>query len=367
MSTNQNKYKNQSYFMSLALAHAKKNIGNTKENPSVGCVITKNNTVVSVGCTSFNGRPHAEYNALKNTKTNLKNSTMYVTLEPCSHHGKTPPCTDLIIKKKIRKVFFSVEDFDFRSRKKCKKILKNKNIITTKGVNLKKINKFYESYIKSKNSLYPFVTCKLAISKDYFMSNKNKIWITNYYSRSRGHLLRSSHDCLITSSKTINDDNPDLTCRIEGLHHTSPSRIILDNKLKIDLKSKILKKSNIYRTIIFYNKENLNKIKILNKLNVMTYKIPVNENNNLDLQQVLIKAKQLGFYRILIESGKDLSLSFLQDGLIDDLYLFISNKNLSKNGTNNIKKELISLIDNRQSQRESVYLFGEKLIRYEFR
>ena len=94
--------------MQLALEQAKKNLGNTKENPSVGCVITKNNSVISIDCTSINGRPHAEKKALNLSRSNLKNSQLYVTLEPCSHYGKTPPCTNLIIKKGIKKVFFAV-------------------------------------------------------------------------------------------------------------------------------------------------------------------------------------------------------------------------------------------------------------------
>ena len=101
--------------MRLALLQAEKMLGNTKENPSVGCVITKNNQIISAGSTSINGRPHAEYNAINFSKTNLKKSELYSTLEPCSHYGKTPPCTSLIAKKKIKRVFFSINDPDPRS------------------------------------------------------------------------------------------------------------------------------------------------------------------------------------------------------------------------------------------------------------
>ena len=105
MSTNQNKKKRNNYFMSLALKQAMINLGNTKENPSVGCIITKNNSLISAGHTSLNGRPHAEYNAIKNSKKKLTNSILYVTLEPCTHYGKTPPCVKKIIKSKIKKVY----------------------------------------------------------------------------------------------------------------------------------------------------------------------------------------------------------------------------------------------------------------------
>ena len=125
--------------MSLALAQAKNVLGNTKENPAVGCVITKNNRLISAGFTSRNGRPHAEQNAVNFSKINLSNSQLYVTMEPCSHYGKTPPCVKLIIKKKIKKVFFSVKDPDPRSFNKCKNVLKKNNIFVYNGI--LKINK----------------------------------------------------------------------------------------------------------------------------------------------------------------------------------------------------------------------------------
>jgi len=108
MSTNPSKYKKSSYFMQLALQQARRTLGNTKENPAVGCVIVKNNHLISAGYTSVNGRPHAEKNAIKLSKIDPQNSELYVTLEPCSHYGKTPPCVKFIIRSKIKKVFFSL-------------------------------------------------------------------------------------------------------------------------------------------------------------------------------------------------------------------------------------------------------------------
>jgi len=111
----QNKYSKHSFFMKLALMQAQRNLGNTKENPAVGCVIAKNDCIISAGYTGTNGRPHAEHNAITYSKNNIKNSDLYVTLEPCSHYGKTPPCIKKIIKRKIKRVFFSLKDPDPRS------------------------------------------------------------------------------------------------------------------------------------------------------------------------------------------------------------------------------------------------------------
>ena len=120
--------------MRLALEQAKKILGNTKKNPAVGCIIIKNHHVISAGNTSINGRPHAEQNAINFSKTNLKNSELYVTLEPCSHYGETPPCVKLIIKSKIKKVIFSIKDPDPRSFNKCAKKLKARGIIVVNDV-----------------------------------------------------------------------------------------------------------------------------------------------------------------------------------------------------------------------------------------
>ncbi len=364
MFINQNNLNNHYYFMSLALAQAQKNLGNTKENPSVGCVIVKDNSVVSAGCTSVNGRPHAEQNAINFSKSNLKNSTLYVTLEPCSHFGKTSPCTNAIIKNKIKNVFFSINDPDLRSFNKCQKLLKIKKINVNLGICRNESELFYRSYIKSKKSYLPFVTCKLAVSKDYYTVNKQKKWITNNFSRSRVHLMRSNHDCIITSSKTINKDNSRLTCRIKGFETSTPARIIIDNELKIQISSNIIKDAIRYPTIIFYNKFNKKKFILLKKFKVRLYKIPVGTDNNLSLYHVLTKAKQLGFYRIFLEAGKELSFSFLQQNLVDDLKIFISNKNLEKNGMHNVKKKIKFFIKNKKCIEEKVNLFGERLLTY---
>lgn len=350
--------------MNLALMQAHKNLGDTKENPSVGCIITRKNSVISVGNTCRNGRPHAEHNAISLSKSQLKNSELYVTLEPCSHYGKTPPCTKLIIKSGIKKVFFSINDPDLRSKNKCIRLLKNRKITVIKGIYSKKINFFYRSYIKSKVNVLPFVTCKLAVSKDFYMINKKNKWITNEFSRSRVHLMRASHDCIITSCKTILKDNSQLTCRINGLEQRTPSRVILDNNLKISLNSKILRNAKNYDTIIFYNKFDIKKIKLLKKMKVRTFKIPLDLNNNLDLRKALIKIKKLGFYRVFLESGEKLAFNFLNNNLVDDLKLFISNKKIGLNGMNNVKKRLNLLLKGKKFTKEKVNLFGDKLISY---
>ena len=158
MSSKKNKFtKKDKLFMEIALDLARSRQGLTGTNPSVGCVIVKNDNIISIGQTSYDGRPHAEFNAIKNCNTKLKGSKMYVTLEPCSHKGVTPPCTNEIIKSKISEVFYALEDTDKRVRKKSFKILKSHNINVSIGLLKDKVKKFYIPYFfNRKNKRYSF-------------------------------------------------------------------------------------------------------------------------------------------------------------------------------------------------------------------
>ena len=161
---------NHKFFSDLAFNLAENHLGQTNQNPSVGCLIVKDNAVISSGVTSLKGRPHAEFNAL-NKKINFKGADMYVTLEPCSHYGVTPPCTNIIKKKKINNVFYAYNDPDKRSNNKAKEILKKKNIFLKK---ISSANNFYKSYFLNKKKDLPLIDAKLAISKDFYTINKKK-------------------------------------------------------------------------------------------------------------------------------------------------------------------------------------------------
>ncbi len=176
--------------MEIALDLARSREGLTGTNPSVGCVIVKNNNIISIGQTSYNGRPHAEFNAIKNCNTKLDGAKMYVTLEPCSHHGVTPPCTNEIIKSKISDVVYAIEDTDKRVRKKSFKILKSHKINVSIGLLKDKVKKFYNPYFFNRKNKIPFITGKIAISKNKLIYSKFKTKITNQYSDKFTHLLR---------------------------------------------------------------------------------------------------------------------------------------------------------------------------------
>ena len=201
MSTKKDKFnKKDHYFMNLAINLASYRNGLTGLNPSVGSIIVKNNKILSHGQTGLNGRPHAEFDAIKKcNKKDLKNSTIYITMEPCTHYGKTPPCTNQIIKSKIKKVYFSVNDIDIRSSKKAKNILNKRKIIVKKFLLKNHGLKFYKNYFYSKTKQLPYVIGKIACSKDKYIYAKNKI-ITNEQSRKISHLLRYKNQGILISS-----------------------------------------------------------------------------------------------------------------------------------------------------------------------
>ena len=331
------------YFMKLALNLASDRIGLTGENPSVGCVIVKNNEVISIGQTGKNGRPHAEYNAVKSYKKNLNGSKMYVSLEPCTHFGKTPPCSNIIINSKIKEVLFPLEDVDTRTKSKSFNIFKKKKIKVKFGLLRNDAKKIYKSYIYNKKKKLPFVTGKLAISKDNYIYSKKGKKITNEYSNDITHLLRYKNDSILISNKTLNNDNPKLNCRIQGLSDFSPKRIILDKNLSIKKKSYIFQSATKKNTVIFYEKASKNKIKQLIKKGVKLIKLTTDKNNFFDLKSVLNQIYSLGCRNLLVEGGKSLTSSFLQHKLFNQFYLFKSSINLGKNAKLNISSQLNQL------------------------
>ena len=364
MSTNQNNLSKHNFFMGLALKQAQNYVGNTGVNPSVGCVITKNNFIISASSTSISGRPHAEQNAIGLSKYPLFNSEIYLTLEPCSHIKNNSSCTKLIIKKKIKKVYFSINDPDVRSFNKCSYQFTKNKILVSKGLSHTLAKTFYKDYFKNKIHDFPHVSAKIAVSKDLYTKNIKKKWITNIYSRQRVHLIRSKFDCILTSHKTVGDDNPYLTCRIQGLENRSPCRVILDKNLKVPIDSNILKISKNHKTIIFFNKFSKKKIKLLKKLKVKLIQFPIAKNGDFDLYQVLYKIKLLGYSRILLESGMRLTSNFVSKNLVDDFMLFVSNKKLGINGRGKMKEDLKLLLKKRKFHHEKINLFGDKLLIY---
>ena len=314
--------------MSLALDIAKAKFGLTGVNPSVGSIIiNKKNEIISIGSTGYNGTPHSEYTALKNSVDDLKNSTLYVTLEPCTHFGKSPPCTREIIKNKIGTVFFSINDIDKRTKGKCKKILSNNGIKVKTGLLKDKISNFYKPYKYNRKFKLPYVTGKIAITNNNVIFSDQTKKITSYETDKLTHYLRYKNDTILISSITINNDDSKLDCRLKGLKKFSPRRAILDKHLKINLKSNIIKSIKKGNTIIFYNKPDHKKLLYLKRRGVILIKIKLNSDSNLDLKSILRKLYDLECRNLLVEGGNYLTKNFLKEKLFNIFYLLKSKKN----------------------------------------
>jgi diaminohydroxyphosphoribosylaminopyrimidine deaminase/5-amino-6-(5-phosphoribosylamino)uracil reductase len=326
--------------MEIASRMAFRAKGTTAPNPNVGAIIVKDGKIISRGWTGKNGRPHAEFNAIKRIKNKrkLNGATLYCTLEPCSHKGKTGPCADLILKHGFKNVFISSIDKNKVVDGKGIQKLKQNNI-NVKFIRNKKINLFNNIFFNSINKKKPFLTLKIAstIDSKIATSNFESKWITSKASRLIGHSLRFRNDCLLTTSQTVLKDNPLLDCRLDGLESYSPDIFILDRELKIDLTKKVFRKKN--RKIFILHNNFSTKIKSQRYKKKKIELISVSQNNGfLDIKEVLKKITDYGYQSILVEGGGKISASLLSNNLVDKIYWFKASKFIGQEGISAIEK-----------------------------
>lgn len=315
-------------YIKLTIEIAKKGIGNVSPNPLVGCVIVKNDRILSAGYHEKYGENHAEINAFNSTTENVEGATLYVNLEPCSHFGKTPPCVDAIIQKKIKRVVVGTLDINPIVSGKGVQVLIENGIEVKVGVLEKEcleLNRFFFKYISAK---IPYVTLKAAQTLDGKIADLNgeSKWITSKPSRRYVHLLRSKYDCVLVGSGTVKKDDPLLTVRfIEG---RDPQKIILDSKLRINLNRKLFENGNSNSIIVtgLESKIKINKIKKLENLGCRILFVRSDKAGNINLKSALKELYKLKINSILVEGGSRVFNSFVKKNLFDEIRLFISPK-----------------------------------------
>lgn len=314
------------FYMNTALDLAKKGVGKVNPNPLVGAVIVKGGKVIGVGYHERYGDVHAEVNAFKNTTEDITGSTMYVTLEPCSHYGKTPPCADKIIENKISRVVIGMVDPNPLVSGNGVKKLQEAGIDVTVGVledECKKINEVFIKYITTK---IPFVTLKAAMSLDgkiATVSGESK-WITGEESRKQVHNLRNELSAIMVGVNTVIVDNPQLTCRISN--GRNPVRVIVDSTLRIPMNSNIIKSLEEVKTIIATTEKSSNK-KTKELLNLGAKVLIIKDKNGkVDLDELMIKLGEENIDSILLEGGATLNYSALEAGIVDKVMIYISPK-----------------------------------------
>lgn len=312
-------------YMKLAIELAKMGEGKVNPNPMVGAVIVKEERIIGRGYHEEYGKYHAEVNAINSATENLEGSTIYVTLEPCSHYGKTPPCVDKIIENKISKVVIGMLDPNpLVSGRGIEKLKKAGIEVQTKILEeeCKKLNEVFIKYITTKK---PFVVLKSAMSLDgkIATSSGESKWISNENSRYEVHKLRNKLMGIMVGVNTVIKDNPELTCRIEN--GINPIRIIVDSKLRIPLDSKILNDNKSKTIIATTDKSQKEKIEYLENKGAKVVVIN-SKDEKVDLNELMNVLGDLGIDSILLEGGSALNYSALEANVVDKIQVYIAPK-----------------------------------------
>jgi diaminohydroxyphosphoribosylaminopyrimidine deaminase/5-amino-6-(5-phosphoribosylamino)uracil reductase len=291
--------------MALALKLSMKGQSTVGANPMVGCVITRDGKIIAQDYHREYGKAHAEVNALDQIKHQAKDAIMYVTLEPCSHHGKTPPCTKSIIKSGVKKVIVAMLDPNPLSCGKGADLLKNAGIEVDVGLLENEVRDLNRGFVKRMLTGLPFVTSKIAMSLDgkTAMSSGESKWITSEQSRSDVQKLRHNNQAIMTGSGTVIKDNPSLTVRLDD-SKVSPLRVVIDSGDKITNQELNIFSSDTSTLVL-----NSNNSSVLS-------------NGKIDLKAILIKLGEMGINNLLVEAGSGLNGAMLDAGLIDEYIIY---------------------------------------------
>jgi diaminohydroxyphosphoribosylaminopyrimidine deaminase/5-amino-6-(5-phosphoribosylamino)uracil reductase len=334
---------NDNYYMRMAIRLAGKGIGKTSPNPMVGAVIVKNGKIIGRGYHKRCGDYHAEINAINNVRGNIRGSTFYITLEPCSHYGRTPPCVDTLIKKGLERVVVGTPDPNPEVNGKGIKILRSKGIKVDVGILGSECRQINEHYFKFIKSGIPYVTVKYAQTLDGRIATKtgDSQWISSEASRKYVHVLRSTNDCVMVGAGTVTADNPQLTVRhVKG---KNPLRIIVDSKLRIPIKSSVLIDDNPHQTIIAATSNAPSRKKTaIKKLGVEVLVVKKDKDGKVSLVDLLKELGKREIMSVLVEGGSEMITSLLKANLVDKMIIPISpgilGKGLEAIGDLNINK-----------------------------
>lgn len=317
----------QEQYMKMAIDIAKTAMGHTSPNPMVGCVIVKDDKVIMKACHEKCGEFHAERNALTRCKEDVKGAELYVTLEPCCHYGKTPPCTEIIIEKGIKKVYVGSLDSNPLVSGHGIQILREHGIEVECGIleeDCIKMNEIFFHYIAKK---IPFVAAKYAMTLDGKIAayTGDSKWVTNEISRGHVQQLRKKYSGIMVGINTVLADNPMLNCRIA--ENVDPVRIILDSGIRIPMDCNIVNSAKNIRTIVAYSKDKINddsdKLKLLHEKNIETIGT---YGEKVNLNELILEIGKLGIDSVLIEGGGSVNAAAFEAGIVNKVYAYIAPK-----------------------------------------
>jgi diaminohydroxyphosphoribosylaminopyrimidine deaminase/5-amino-6-(5-phosphoribosylamino)uracil reductase len=319
-------------YLRLACRLARKAAGRTSPNPMVGAVLVRGGKIVGAGYHHYAGGPHAEINALTQAGAKAKGATLYITLEPCSHQGRTPPCTRALIGAGIRAVVAGMKDPNPLVAGRGFQQLRRAGIKVRSGLCQEESAQIIEAFAKFITQRRPFVTLKLAATLDgkIATANGDARWISGARSRARVHRWRDQMDAVLVGAGTVLADDPLLTCRIAG--GRNPYRVVLDSRLRISLAAKLLRLPDADKTIIATTtKAPLSKVRALEKLGVVVWRLP-SRNDRVAWLPLLRKLAGIGVVALLIEGGAAVAASALTSKVVDKLELFYAPKLVGGDG-----------------------------------
>lgn len=312
-------------FMRAALALARRGLGRTRPNPSVGCVIVKTGLVVGRGWTQPGGRPHAETEALARAGRNAKGADAYISLEPCCHHGQTPPCTDALIAAGVRRAVIAVEDPDPRVSGKGVAALRAAGIVVDVGMCANEAREINAGFMATVTRGRPLVTLKLATSLDgrLAVASGESRWITGEPARARAHLLRAMSDAVMVGSGTVIADDPELTCRLPGLSDRKPVRIVIDGGMRVPLTARLVADARQTPTwfVVRHGISGERRDALVN-CGVDLIDVPASATGETDLAAALAALAKRGITRVLVEGGARLAAALVRGGLVDRIAWF---------------------------------------------
>ncbi|MFN3701697.1 MAG: bifunctional diaminohydroxyphosphoribosylaminopyrimidine deaminase/5-amino-6-(5-phosphoribosylamino)uracil reductase RibD [Alphaproteobacteria bacterium] len=308
------------HYMKVALSLARRGLGRCAPNPSVGCVIVQDNRIVGMGRTADGGRPHAETEALRQAGERAQGADIYVTLEPCSHHGKTAPCAEALIKAQVKRVIIGCIDPNPQVSGGGVDMLKSAGIEVVTGVLVRDCALVNAGFCLTQTQNRPFVTLKTAMSLDgkTALNSGESQWITGALARRKAHQLRAQHDAIMVGVNTVTHDDPMLTTRVDGLVH-KPVRIVVDKNLRLPIGSKLVQNRVNDPLWIVYASAETGQIEALIAKGAVLLHVP-----SMQIADILKALAERGITRLLVEGGARLHSAFLDSGLYDELAVFRS-------------------------------------------
>jgi diaminohydroxyphosphoribosylaminopyrimidine deaminase/5-amino-6-(5-phosphoribosylamino)uracil reductase len=323
-------------FMSAAIAYARRGLGLTAPNPAVGCMIVKHGVIVGRGATQPGGRPHAETVAIADAGEASQGATLYVTLEPCSHHGVTGPCAQAVITSGVTRVVSAIEDPDSRVAGRGHAMLRQAGIPVRVGVGAEAAMRGNLGHILRVGQGRPMVTLKLAETADGYAAagvHDARLMITGQAANNRVQIMRALHDAVMVGAGTALGDDPLLTVRLAGLEKRSPLRVILDTHLRLSLRSRLVATAAEHPVLVIAGEGASASARLaLEARGVAVDIAPLGTNGHIDLPSALSLLAQRGITRVFSEGGPLVAAALIEANLVDDVFIFRGAKPFGRKG-----------------------------------